>query len=334
MKTTIAMLALIAMVFTSCTKERLLTEPGNLVPKTVDQDPGLPAITINGARLHAEAFGPANGTLVIVLHGGPGEDYRPLLNCKDLVDHGYRVVFYDQRGSGLSQRFPESSYTSLGLSTLDLMYNELTGVIAHYRTSPNQKVMLLGHSWGAILAAGYAGRYPNAVQGLIVCEPGGLKWDDIVEFVSESRKFNLWGEMLNDVTYMDQFITGKEDQHEILDYKMVMMSGKNDITGDDNSEPGSFWRSGAVINLALFKVGNKHNIDFSTGLQQFDVPVLFIYSEKNKAYPDSWAQKISGAFKSKTLHKVNGVGHLGIIKDSHAWNNSTRPRILAYLDSL
>src|SRR5688500_337754 len=98
--------ALAALAMTSCTKERMLNEPGNLVPKTVDQDLSLPSINVNGAMLHSEAFGHPDSTIVVVIHGGPGSDYRDLLISKSLADEGYRVVFYDQRGSGLSQRFP------------------------------------------------------------------------------------------------------------------------------------------------------------------------------------------------------------------------------------
>ncbi|RTZ45976.1 hypothetical protein EJ377_15075 [Chryseobacterium arthrosphaerae] len=46
------------------------------------------------------------------------------------------------------------------------------------------------------------------------------------DYIKESRSFKLWSEILNDATYLDQFISGKEDQHEILDYKMSMLSSK------------------------------------------------------------------------------------------------------------
>jgi proline iminopeptidase len=323
-----------ALTFAGCDEERFIDEPGNLVAKTVDEDLTLPSITVNGAMLHAEAFGNPDSILIVCIHGGPGSDYRYMLNCKDLADHGYRVVFYDQRGSGLSQRFSKESYTDLGTGALDLMYDELSGVIAHYRTSPTQKVFLIGHSWGAMLATAYTGKYPDSVQGLVVCEPGGLKWEDVMEFVSNSRAFNLFGETLNDATYLDQFITGKENDHEILDYKASMLASKNDITGDDNTEPGSSWRSGAVINRALFEVGEEYSPDFSEGISNFNTTVLFFYSEKDKAYPDSWAQKISSSYDSVDVSKIAGVGHDGIIKDKTAWTNQTLPIILDYFDSL
>ena len=169
------MLAFTALLFFSCTKERLINEPGNLVPLTVDQDPGLPSITVNGVMLHSEAYGHPDSTIIVCIHGGPGGDYRYMLNLKDLADYGYRVVFYDQIGSGLSERFPKSSYTSLGTGALDMIYDELSGVIAHYRTHPNQKVFLIGHSWGAMLATAYAGKYPNAIQGLAIAGTRGIE---------------------------------------------------------------------------------------------------------------------------------------------------------------
>jgi len=323
-----------AFAFAGCDEERFIDEPGNLVAKTVDQDLSLPSITINGALLHSEAFGNPDSTIVVCLHGGPGSDYRYMLNCKDLADQGYRVVFYDQRGSGLSQRYSKESYTELGSGALDLMYDELNGVIAHYRTNPDQKVYLIGHSWGAMLATAYTGMHPDNIQGMVVCEPGGLKWDDVMEFVSKSRAFNLFGEVLNDATYADQFITGKEDDHEILDYKAGLVASKNDITGDDNTEPGSSWRAGAVINRALFEIGEDYEPDFSEGISNFNTTVLFFYSEKDKAYPDSWAQKISASYNSSEVYKISGVGHDGIIKDETAWSNQTLPIILDYFDSL
>ena len=214
------------------------------------------------------------------------------------------------------------------------MYEDLAGVIACYRTKSSQKIFLIGHSWGGILASGFAGKHPDMIQGLVVAEAGGLIWEDIKDYVKQSRSFSLWGEELNNATYLDQFLTGKEDQHEILDYKMSMKAVRNDITGEDNTTPGSFWRAGAVVNSALFKIGEKYSPDFSAGLNNFNVPVLFIYSEKNQAYPASWAEKISAAYNTKELFKVNGVGHGGIIKDAQAWSQQVMPKVLSYFASL
>lgn len=323
-------------LITGCEQEKYIYEPGNLVPKTVDQDPGLPSITVNGVMLHSEAFGHPDSTMVVCIHGGPGSDYRYMLNGKDLADYGYRVVFYDQRGSGLSQRLSRKSYTDLGLGAVEAIYDELSGVIAHYRTSPDQKVFLLGHSWGAMLATAYAGKHPNEIQGMVVCEPGGLIWEDVMTFMGNTRSFSLFGETFNDACYLDQFITtGTSDKgiHEIMDYKYGVMVSSNAITGDNSLVPGA-WRAGAIINSAFVEIGEKYEPDFSEGISNFNVPVLFLYSEKDKGYPDSWAQKISAPYNSRTLVKIFGTGHDGIVMDTAPWKNQTLPAILGYFKSL
>lgn len=327
------LLIVVLLALFSCREEKYIDEPGNLVPETVTENLTLPSITVNNVKLHSEAFGNPANTMIVAVHGGPGGDYRYMLNCKELANKGYYVVFYDQRGSGLSQRLNKEQYSEKGLLALDEIYKELKGVIEHYKTSSTQKVILLGHSWGGILTSAFVGKYPNVANGLIVCEPGGLKWTDLEEYVKNSRSFKLWSEISNDATYIDQFMTGKENQHEILDYKLNILAAKNDITGDD-VQPQIFWRSGAVINAALFDLGVKLKPDFSLNVKNNSPKTLFLYSEKNKAYTTSWAHKISSAYSSVIIQKINGVGHNGIISNKEAWQTQTMPIILQYIQSL
>ena len=113
-----------------------------------------------------------------------------------------------------------------------------------------------------------------------------------------------------------------------------MKASSNSITGEDNTRPGSFWRSGAMINAGLFEVGEKHSPDFSSGIDRYKKPVLFLYSGQNKAYPDDWAHGLAGVFYSRQLVKIDGTGHDGIFSDAAAWSSQTLPRILNYIGSL
>lgn len=315
-------------IMTACEKEKLIQEEGNLVPKTVEYDPMLPFISLNGTKLHAEAFGHPDSAMLIVLHGGPGSDYRYLLNCKAFANQGYRVIFYDQRGAGLSKRHSKDSYS------LQLMYDDLSAVIAHYRTSVNQKVFLLGHSWGAILSTAYINQYPTRINGVILAEPGGFVWQDVVDYVDRTGELKFTGELLNDLLYHDQFITGKESEHAILDYKYAMFSiadgNKDNPTGNEDKLP--LWRAGAITKKALFDIGEKEKPNWTANLNQYKTKVLFVYSENNKAYGLQHAQKVSSAYSNIQLFKVNDAGH-DMLTFPKGWGHFY-PVALTYLNSL
>ena len=324
-------LLLIAALFIagSCNK---MDEPGRMVPKTADQDSEVPAIKIADRLLHSEAFGEPNNTIVVCLHGGPGADYRYMLPAKSLVNYGYRVVFYDQVGSGLSQRFNENYYDKKNIDEIYL--NELKGVIDHYKTSNDQKVILLGHSWGAIMATAYAARYPEKIHGMVLIEPGGLKWDDIIAYIKKSQSTPLWSEISNDALYQDQFISNKKDNHEILDFKLALFASHGNPNTEENTIlKEGFWRYGSVINLISFNYGQKDKPDLGDGIQNYNRPILFMHGAKKNVYTDAWAQKISANFKFKEVFKVPGVGHSGMF-DPMPWSTITLPKIVSYFNML
>lgn len=303
-------------------------QPGNLVPLTVDQDPSLPSITVNGTQLHAEAFGPPDSALLVVVHGGPGSDYRYLLNCKAFAEAGFRVVFYDQRGSGLSKRHPKDSYS------IDIMVDDLGAVIGHYKTRPGQKVFLLGHSWGGMLATAYINAHPDKIDGAILGEPGGFTYAQMMDYLGRAQDYSLFSETLNDATYVDQFLSGRADAHEILDYKFGLLFASDGAKDNPigNEGPVPFWRGGAVVNDALFTIGRKQGFDWTTNLHQYNTKILFVYSANNRAYGEDHAKRVSAAYPNVQLFRVDDAGH-DMLSFPRGWANFY-PVGLAYLQSL
>jgi len=319
-------LGLACAMLISCEKELDIHESGNLVPKTVVEDPNLPSISVNGTILHAENYGNPDSSLVIFLHGGPGADYQNGLNVKQLADDGYHVVFYDQRGTGLSQRHDKNTYS------IQLYLDDLTAVIEHYRSSPDQKVFLFGHSWGAMLTAAYINAYPDRIDGAIFAEAGGFNKQLLDEYGEASRKLNLFSEITNDVLYYDQFLTGRENEHEILDYKLGIASSFSYAEGNDEGieGPSPFWRNGATVLQAFMDISENEGFDFTTNLNQYQTNVLFLYGENNKSYGLSFAEKEAAFFPNSDVVQIDDTGHEMIY---FKWN-SVYPVVLDYLNSL
>ena len=97
-------------------------------------------IRIGAHRVVAYLFGEGEET-VLLLNGGPGLpcDYlREAHSC--LIDHGYRVVAFDQLGTGASDRPTDPALWNIA------RYVEETEAVR--RALGLGKVHFLGHSWG------------------------------------------------------------------------------------------------------------------------------------------------------------------------------------------
>lgn len=295
--------AMLVVAFSSC---EILDpdDPGLLVPLTVDEDPSLPSIYVNGTQLHSETFGNPNDPIIVVLHGGPGGDYRGLLKCSRFSEDGFFVVFYDQRGSGLSMRHNREVYTSVRL-----FVDDLDAVIRHYRRRPDQKVILMGQSWGAMLATAYVNDHPGDVSGVVLSEPGGFTWRDAKEYINRCRSLKFFGESSNDYLYLDQILTGND--HNVLDYKAALQSAATFSPGNKIGHPGPvpFWRLGAVCASASYAIANDHPFDFTTNLREYLPTVLFLYSELDAAYGKAHAALVSSAYPNVQLVEIKGTGH-------------------------
>jgi len=157
----------------------ITTEGDYMVEQTVEQNPAIPHIHIGTTFLHGETFGKDTNNVVIILHGGPGMDYRYLLPFQELAND-YFIVFYDQRGTGLSPRVGAAEIS------LEQMRSDLNQIVLNYAGS--HKVNLIGHSWGALLASAYANAYPDKVNSIVLAEPWILPISGARE-ISEAGRF-------------------------------------------------------------------------------------------------------------------------------------------------
>ena len=277
------------------------TEAGNLVPLTVDENPSLPSLVINGTLLHVETVGNPSDPIIILLHGGPGGDNTAFSKSKSFSSDGFFVVSFDQRGSGLSRRHSDKS-----LFTHKVFFEDLRQLINHFKLNVTHKVFLLGHSWGAMYATGFTNKYPDMVNGLVLSEPGGFTWSDMMSYVEKTRALELFSEALNDALWTEQFISS--NSHELLDYRLASFSIGESNTGDIKTPP--FTRFGAFCSNSMFEHGMEVGLDYTTNLTAYTNKVLFLYSELNISYGFDHAKKVSSAFSNVELIEIKGAGHM------------------------
>lgn len=110
-------------------------------------------------ELYVEECGNPNGTPVIFLHGGPGSGCSAY-HRRFFDPEFYRIILFDQRGSGRSLPLGETNKNS----TSDLVRD--MEVIRRYLEV--EKWMLFGGSWGAALALIYGQTHPGRLLGMVL----------------------------------------------------------------------------------------------------------------------------------------------------------------------
>jgi proline iminopeptidase len=113
----------------------------------------------SGHRLYWEQSGNPLGVPVIFLHGGPGAGVAAAYRRFFDPTH-YRIILFDQRGSGRSTPDAEIQDNTTPLLIAD---------IEALRTKLNiERWMVFGGSWGSTLALAYGEAHPNRCIGFIL----------------------------------------------------------------------------------------------------------------------------------------------------------------------
>lgn len=126
----------------------------------------------NGITLHAVEAGPADGPLVILLHGFPEFWYGWHHQIEALANAGYRVLAPDQRGYNLSDK-PRRIFAY----NLDELAADVVGLID---AMGREKAYLAGHDWGGAAAWRTAIKYPQRLEKVAILNaphPKVMRWN-------------------------------------------------------------------------------------------------------------------------------------------------------------
>ncbi|MFC0273851.1 alpha/beta fold hydrolase [Metabacillus herbersteinensis] len=123
-------------------------------------------VEINGVRqgLIIESLNQGR-PLLLFLHGGPGFPAYPIIKAHNLrLEEFFDVCYWDQRGTGMSYHAKDAKK----LLTVDQLIDDTIQVVNYLRGKYTQdKVFLLGHSWGTYLGSLVASMNPDLFHAYI-----------------------------------------------------------------------------------------------------------------------------------------------------------------------
>ncbi|MEX1104473.1 MAG: prolyl aminopeptidase, partial [Dehalococcoidia bacterium] len=147
-----------------------------LFPEIEPYDHGMRDVG-DGQLVYWEVCGNPSGKPAVVLHGGPGSGCTP--GMRRYFDPAvYRVVLFDQRGSGRSTPHASDPSTDLSTNTTEHLLADIERLREHLGI---ERWLVYGGSWGVTLGLAYAERFPERVTEMVLVSaaltrPADIEW--------------------------------------------------------------------------------------------------------------------------------------------------------------
>jgi len=273
------------------------------------------------AEIELAHFAAGEGRNVLIIHGGPGEPFTQPMSGLEPLTSNFRFHYYDQRGCGEStrpiDRF-ESPNVYENMMTLDRSLGlgaQIADIERIRQILGDDKLILIGHSWGGFLASLYAAEFPEHIEALILISPANtlvMPQPDADSDLFASVRARLPEDQL---TEYDAFIKDYFDFNKLFtrtDAELIAMDAKfgeyylsvADIPADEQveqGEPGGWMTWGMYISM-----GQRH--DYRPALKNVTAPVLVIHGADD-LQSESASRLYEKAFPNAEFAVIKNAGH-------------------------
>lgn len=277
--------------------------------------------TKDGCEIFVREMG--QGASIVFLHGGWGAEHSYLIDGFKEFSKNYHLIFYDQRGSIRSPCQTDSVITVQNhVEDLEKLRKELK----------QDKLLLIGHSMGGMLAMNYVDKYPDKVKGLIlIASPPAVgtvqgfmedekkvlqRWDrpDVIETLKEN---GLERQKKKDYTFKQK---GLWHSITFAAINLHNVSLWKKMKGEFYYSPKAGMAAGQSMNETW---------DFTEQLKFLDSPIYVIHGDDDFipiSKHSQWTEKV----EKVELKVVNKAGHISWIDQPEKVKNL----IYQYLNKL
>jgi proline iminopeptidase len=267
----------------------------------------------NHARLYYHTTG--QGHPIVVLHGGPDFDHTYLLPDLDrLLFPSFHLIFYDQRGRGRSADNVQPEDV-----TIQSEVEDLERLRSHLNLD---SFVLLGHSWGTLLALEYAIRHPHRVSHLILLNTAPVSHDDFLFLRQELPKKRAPGdiEMMQAIAATPGYKAGDPDtvaryyrihysptirQPELLDRLIAALRA--------SFTPEGVLKARAIEDRLMEQIWFRSDYDLLPALQHLAIPTLVLHGDYD-FIPSECAAHIAQSIPNARFVTLPNCGHFSYLE--------------------
>ena len=263
----------------------------------------------NGVKIYYRTFG--TGIPVLIINGGPGLNSDGFVDlAKSLSSHNQTII-YDQRGTGRSAMQKINTSTI----TMQLMIDDMEYLRKQLKI---ERWIILGHSFGGMLASYYATIHPDRIISMILSSSGGIDLE-LLSYVSKNINAKLTPQQLDSSNYWSQKIANGDTSYLARWQRAKALA--NAYVYDKNYAPAIAERlthSNLHINDLVWRDMQKINFNCASKLLTFTSPVLIIQG-KQDIIEERTSQKANKILKNSRLVILDHCVHYGWLDSRDAY---------------
>jgi proline iminopeptidase len=261
-------------------------------------------------------FEQGSGPAILTVHGGPGFPPTAPWAAGRILGERHTLIYYHQRGCGLSTR-PIASFTDPNQYANMQRLNRTLGLPAQIadierirRILGQDKLVLVGHSFGAITAALYAAEFPEHVKALVFVAPANLAvlpvhGDDLFALVRRRLPDSMKDEYERYlVEYFDFRAAFKRTEAQSSEFYGRL--GKYFAAGAAIPAGSDSFGAGYVPLAAYLGMGRHH--DYTAAFHGVTAPVLVIHGGGD-LQSEATSRAFGQIFPHSRFVAIAGAGH-------------------------
>jgi len=232
-------------------------------------------IKTNGIRLHVVQAGPKSGIPVLLLHGFPEFWYGWRKQIPALAGMGCRVIVPDQRGYNLSDK--PNGIRAYCIETLVKDVIGLTNVLEY------EKVNLVGHDWGALIAWMLAIKHPERLHRLgIINVPHPAVMKRFLQRDLEQMRRSLYA-LYFQLPWLPE-LSLRVGNWRGVSLGMRKTGGPNAFTDEDIATYKEAWSQSGAITAMLnwYRAAVRYPPEITNGMRA-KVPTLILWGARDFA---------------------------------------------------
>jgi len=263
----------------------------------------------NGVNIYYRTFGA--GTPVLIINGGPGFNSDGFVDLAKTLSAHNQTIIYDQRGTGKSIM----QKTDASTITMQLMIDDIENLRKQLKI---ERWIILGHSFGGMLASYYATIHPDKIISMILSSSGGVDLD-LLSYVSRNINARLTSQQLDSANYWSQKIADGDTSYNASWQRAKALA--NAYVYDKKYVPviaKRLTQSNLPINSLVWQDMQKIKFNCAPKLSTFTRPVLIIQGRQD-IIEERTSQKANKILKNSKLVILDHCVHYGWLDNRDAY---------------